>query len=178
MPWGLKRFQQSHQLHFLTFSCYGRRANFVNDRSYSYFECALERVRRSYGMCLYGYVVMPEHVHLLVSEPDVRTLADAMHRWKVSSSKRLRAFRPANELGRPFWEKRSYDRNVRDYEEFGEKLNYIHNNPVKRGLCSRPEDWPWSSCRHYLTGEHGSIEIESEWTARARERARVIASPG
>ena len=56
MPWGLKRFQRSRQLHFLTFSCYRRRANFANDYSPSYFECALERARQSYAMCVYGYV--------------------------------------------------------------------------------------------------------------------------
>jgi putative transposase len=52
-----------------------------------------------------------------------------------------------------------------------EKLRYIHRNPVKRGLCKRPEDWQWSSFFHYATGIEGVVEIESEWTARKRERA-------
>jgi putative transposase len=69
------------------------------------------------------------------------------------------------------WQSRYYDRNVRDHAEFVEKLRYIHRNPVKRGLVDRPEDWPWSSFRHYATGEKGAVEIESEWTARRRERA-------
>jgi len=50
-----------------------------------------------------------------------------------------------------------------------EKLRYIHRNPVKAGLCERPEDWEWSSFRHYATGCEGQVEIESEWTARKRE---------
>jgi putative transposase len=70
MPWGLERFQQSGQLHFLTFSCYRRRPNFSNPHSRACFESSLERVRQSYGLCVYGYVVMPEHVHLLVNEPE------------------------------------------------------------------------------------------------------------
>ena len=70
-----------------------------------------------------------------------------------------------------FWQKRYYDHNVRDYEEFNEKLRYIHRNPVKRGLCERPEDWEWNSFRHHATGREGRVEIESEWTARKRERA-------
>ena len=45
-----------------------------------------------------------------------------------------------------------------------EKLKYIHRNPVKRGLVDRPEDWAWSSFRHYLTGESGVVGIESPWT--------------
>jgi REP element-mobilizing transposase RayT len=68
MPWGLKHFQQSGQLHFLTFSCYRRRPNFASPHSRACFESSLERVRQSYGLCVYGYVVMPEHVHLLVKK--------------------------------------------------------------------------------------------------------------
>jgi REP element-mobilizing transposase RayT len=70
MPWGLKHFQQSGQLHFLTFSCYRRRPNFATPHSRGYFEWSLERVRQSYGLRVYGYVVMPNHVHLLVNEPE------------------------------------------------------------------------------------------------------------
>jgi putative transposase len=51
-----------------------------------------------------------------------------------------------------------------------EKLRYIHRNPVRRGLVKNPEDWQWSSYRHYLTGEVGVVEIESQWTTRARQR--------
>lgn len=70
-----------------------------------------------------------------------------------------------------FWQKRYYDFNVRDYRQFVEKLRYIHRNPVRRGLCGSPKDWEWSSFRHYATGSEGRVEIESEWTARKRERA-------
>jgi hypothetical protein len=59
----------------------------------------------------------------------------------------------------------------KNYPQFVEKLRYIHRNPVKAGLCERPEDWEWSSFRHYATGCEGRVEIESEWTARKRERA-------
>ena len=67
--------------------------------------------------------------------------------------------------------KRYYDFNIRNYSQFVEKLRYIHRNPVKAGLCERPEDWEWSSFRHYATGCEGRVEIESEWMARKRERA-------
>ena len=64
------------------------------------------------------------------------------------------------------------DFNVPNSAQFVEKLRYIHRNPVKAGLCERPEDWDWSSFRHYATGCEGRVEIESEWTARKRERAQ------
>src|ERR1700691_983530 len=76
-----------------------------------------------------------------------------------------------------FWQKRYYDRNVRDAREFSIKLRYLHRNPVKRGLVSDPAEWKWSSFRHllsryfrhYALREVGVVEIESEWTARDRE---------
>jgi putative transposase len=109
---------------------------------------------------------MPEHVHLLLSEPQQDTLADALKSLKQGVSRRL--------IGDAdhFWQKkRYYDFNIRNYAQFVEKLRYIHRNPVKQGLCERPENWEWSSFRHYATGCEGRVEIESEWTARRRERA-------
>src|SRR5436309_2555298 len=114
---------------------------------------------------------MPEHVHLLLSEPQRDTLADALKSLKQGVSRRL--------IGEAdhFWQKRYYDFNIRNYPQFVEKMKYIHRNPVKRGLCQRPEDWEWSSFRHYATGCEGRVEIESEWTARKRERAEEKLCP-
>ena len=161
---GLTRFHHSGQGHFVTFCCYHRRRLFTTEVSRRIFESALERVRRGYRLYVYGYVVMPEHVHLLLSEPERETLAEALKSLKQGVSRRL--------IGdaEHFWQKRYYDFNIRTYPQFMEKLRYSHRNPVKRGLCERPEDWQWSSFRHYATGGEGR-EIESEWTARKRERA-------
>ncbi len=112
---------------------------------------------------------MPEHVHVLVSEPQCNTLAGAIHSLKLSFTKRAHSLRLLVEPG-AFWQKRYYDRNVRDRDEFTETLRYIHRNPVKRGLVKKVTDWKWSSARHYLFRENGRVEIESEWTARERER--------
>ena len=162
MPHGLKRFQRSAQSHFVTFTCYHRRRSFDSPAVYDLFVQVLEEMRSRFGLCVYGYVVMPEHVHLLLSEPERGLLADAIHYLKLSFTKRLGAG--------GFWQKRYYDRNVRNEREFVEKLRYIHRNPVKAGLCELPEDWSWSSFRHYSLREKGVVEIESEWTARDRER--------
>src|SRR5260370_5746365 len=206
MPWGLARFHRSGQSHFVTFCCYhrpirllrcaqslqGRLRLFTTDASRRIFESALERVRRSYRLNVYGYVVMPEHVHLLLSEPQrdtssdrtaplkpkdglngppvlsepqQDTLADALKSLKQGVSRRL--------IGdaEHFWQKRYYDFNIRNYPQFVEKLRYIHRNPVKAGLFERPEDWEWSSFRHYATGFEGRGENVSEGTARKSTRA-------
>ena len=137
----------------------------------------MERVRRSFRLHVYGYVVMPEHVHPLISEPEKDTLADALKSLKQGVSRRLIGDHPLkpktglNGAPQHFWQKRYYDFNIRNYQQSVEKLRYIHRNPVEAGLCERPEDWEWSSFRHYATGCEGRVEIESEWTARKRERA-------
>jgi len=86
MPWGLKRFHATRQVHFLTFSCYHRQPNLRNAAACAIFLSALERVRQSYGLCVYGYVIMPEHVHLLVNEPERDSLAQAMQSLKLRRS--------------------------------------------------------------------------------------------
>jgi len=117
--------------------------------------------------------LMPEHVHLLISEPERETLANAIQSMKISSSLRTAAGRLRDGRRSPLWQKRYFDRNLRDYEEFVEKLQYIHRNPVKRGLVERGEDWKWSSFRHYAMREDCGVEIESRWTADQRSAAGV-----
>ena len=164
MPSHLKRYQGSRDLHFITFSCYRRRPKLANVAARAAFERALEHARRRYGFCVKGYVVMPEHVHLLVSEPEDVTLATALQALKQSVSRTV-----ALRSGQPFWEPRYYDFNVWTAKKQIEKLKYLHRNPVARGLVASPGDWEWSSFRHYATGVEGTVEIESEWTARRRE---------
>jgi putative transposase len=162
MTQGLKRYQYAGDLHFVIFSCYQRNPYLASPSARSLFEEVLERTRVRYRFCVIGYVVMLEHVHLLVSEPAISTLAKAIHALKLSMSK----LSPQ----RPFWQARYYDFNVFSSRKHVEKLRYIHRNPVKRGSVVMPEDWQWSSFRHYATGERGIVEIESFWTAALREK--------
>ncbi len=161
MPWGLKRFHGTRDLHFITFSCYRRQPLLSSSRAKRTFEVVLEQVRRQYNFFITGYVVMPEHVHLLMSEPEDKKLASALQVLKQLVAQRLG--------GHQFWQPRYYDFNVWSELKCKEKLRYLHRNPVKRGLVAAPEDWEWSSFRHWLTGETGVVEIESQWTARRRE---------
>jgi len=155
------------------------------------FEQALEEARVKYSFFVYGYVVMPEHVHLLVSEPEKSTLATAIKAIKqsvarkqvnlgggLSSSKRKDphnqktvVWGTQNRAIQHFWQTRYYDFNVCTPEKRVEKLKYIHRNPVHRGLVSQPEDWPWSSYRHYAFSEAGTVQIESPVAAWKRRHA-------
>jgi putative transposase len=112
---------------------------------------------------------MPEHVHLLIGEPERGKLSSALQMLKQNVAREMH---PPE--GTPFWEPRYYDFNVWSDAKRVEKLRYIHRNPVRRGLVERPEDWAWSSFRHYATGEQCVIEIESHWTAKRREEMGII----
>jgi hypothetical protein len=79
---GLQRFQESKQAHVDPFCCYRRRESFAPPSAKRVLEAALDRVRRSFRLCVYGTVVMPEHVHLLLGEPQHSTLADAVKSLK------------------------------------------------------------------------------------------------
>jgi putative transposase len=168
MPAGLVRFQQTKQFHFVTFSCYKRQAFLQMSESMDAVERVLEETRADRGLCIAAYVLMPEHVHVLCNEPSRGTLASFLQLFKQLTGRELKAT-----TAKQFWQRRYYDFNVSSHEKYMEKLQYIHRNPVKRGLVARPEDYRWSSFRHYATGELGTVEIESEWTARRRERANA-----
>jgi putative transposase len=151
----LERYQEAGDLHFVTFSCWRRLGYLETPLLRELFEGALERTRAEYYFEVIGYVVMPEHVHLLVSEPRKKLLAVALQALKLSVVRRTSR--------RQFWLARYYDFNVYTEAKRIEKLEYMHWNPVKRGLVEKPGDWRWSSCHHYQTGEQGRVTIESGW---------------
>ena len=169
-----ERFHGAGDLHFVTFNCYHRQPLFSAPARRDLFLEALERVRRRYRFVVLGYVVMPEHVHLLVSEPQRDTLSTAIQALKLSFVQRLHSSlvptsRKSGETwGIPFvssrgqhrfWQARFYDFNVWTEKKRIEKLRYIHRNPVKRGLVNSPEEWPWGSYRYYLSGEKSTVKI-------------------
>jgi len=127
-------------------------------------------MRSRHELHVYGYVLMPEHVHLLVNEPPRTKLSTVLGVIKQESSKKLIQGRKA------FWEARYHDVNLFTGLKAGAALKYIHRNPVTRGLTLKPEDWAWSSYRHYLNGLPGTVEIESWWTEMIRKRVSILPS--
>jgi len=156
MPLGLKRIYGFNDLHFITFSCYRRLPLLATPRAKNTFVEVLDQVRYRFVFALIGYVVMPEHVHLLISEPIVGTPSTAMQMLKQRVS---RLVREGTVYGKDhsFWQARFYDFNVRTKKKKVEKLLYMHLNPVKRGLVEQPDDWIWSSYSFYQ--DKGTILI-------------------
>lgn len=122
-----------------------------------------------------GYVVMPEHIHLFVSEPETGDPSKVM---QILKQRTARALLPKRKRKNPrqgrlfgdqshpraFWQARFYDFNVWTAKKRIEKLRYMHCNPVKRGLVELPEQWRWSSYRFYAVGEAGPVQIDVGWT--------------
>jgi len=125
------------------------------------FLTELEAARIQYQFGVLAYVVMPEHVHLLIAKPEELPLSTALQMLKQNVSRKARksGLHTANYT---FWETRYFDFNVWSQSKQREKLRYIHRNPVVRGLVQKPEDWAWSSFRHYMFGERGIVEVASE----------------
>jgi len=152
MPKGLKRYYGQRQLHFVTFSCYGRLPPLGT---------AHARDRQEYEFLLAGYVVMPNHVHLLVSEPKKGTPSTVLQMLKQRVSRKMRMASGGSPARLPqFWLPRFYDFNVYSHEKKKEKLEYMHANPVQRGLVEHPKDWLWSSFLWYAKGEPGLVTID------------------
>lgn len=192
MTQGLRRLYGRDQLHFITCSCYGRLPESGTPERRDFLLEILEETRRKYQFVVYGYVVMPEHFHLLTTEPDIGDPSVVMKVIKERFSRQVnRERRSSHSLAKSadewgtrrdaiktvVWEKRFYDFNVWSARKEIEKIRYMHWTPVKRGLVERPEDWKWSSFRAYLYGEPGPVRVRfQEWPLKIE--CRPIQSSG
>jgi putative transposase len=181
MPNRLHRYYGAGYLHFITTSCYQRRPLLGSPLNRDLFLQVLEDVRRRYHFIVVGYVVMPEHVHLLLSEPERGNPSRVMQAVKQGFARRiLRRPRPAadprqaNLAGREvsaeghIWQHRFYDFVVFTEKKRVEKLRYMHRNPVKRGLVLEPQQWRWSSFCDYAEGRHGPVLVNEPRRAKMR----------
>ena len=166
-----KKVRRSHHpgdYHALTFSCQGRRPLLLNQPWRKALADSIDEVHTATDTALIGYVFMPEHVHLLIYPNQLEfSVGDYLAGVKVPVAQYVLECL-LNETPRPslldeltveerpgrrrfrFWlEGGGYDQNLFSTQAIRANLEYIHQNPVKRGLRARPTDWAWSSARHY-----------------------------
>ena len=182
MPAGLHRTYGAHHLHFITCSCYRRLPFLDSVRARDRFLLILEQTRQRYRFVVVGYVVMPEPIHLLLTEPEAGNPSTVMQVRKQRTAQALLPKRKrrdprqrdlfAVETQRAFCQARFYDFNLWTSKKRFENLPYMHNNPVKRGLVDTPEPWRWSSYRFYFLNEPALVKINQGWEQTSfREKA-------
>jgi putative transposase len=171
-----KRYDIEGDAHCLTFSCFRRLPLFQKERSCRWLLDALQLGRDQGKFDLWAYVIMPEHVHVVVLPHAGVMISQVLSTLKQSVSKRalnwlhsyardylaqLEDLQPNGKRAYRFWQRGGgYDRNLRTLADIHEKIAYIHNNPVRRGLTNIARDWPWSSCQAWETGIDTPIAID------------------
>jgi putative transposase len=174
-------YTQIPSAHYLTFGCYSHLWLFKDPTLYYGFTDHLQTIRQKLQFKLYGYVVMPNHVHLLLFPPTDHpdhgsnsisrillalkgpyaywALPQLERRWPELHRKL--EVQQQGKLSYHFWQAGGgYDRNIFSDDEFIEKLNYMHLNPVRKGFVETAAEWRWSSAKYYETGEAGRIPID------------------
>ena len=127
----------SHGTFFISTQTWNRRRLFQKPANAELFLDTLQRYRREGHYKLHAFVVMPDHIHLLLTPQDI-TLERAVMLIKGGFSHRLKSKLPV-------WQRGFTDHRIRDREDFIAHRSYIHHNPVRSRLCQRPEDYPYSS---------------------------------
>jgi len=174
----LKRYDTPGHAHFLTFSCFERRSFLRSERALLWLSESVARACLKHDYRVWAYVFMPEHVHLLV-KPEQPNYQISQFLYSIKKSVTNNAMNYLEAAGKPaaawepfwdtnpngerifrFWQRGGgYDRNICTPEELREKLEYIHKNPVARGLCDAPFQWRWSSASFYERGELGPVIV-------------------
>ncbi|MBI3411661.1 MAG: transposase [Planctomycetes bacterium] len=167
----IRHFDGTLDARFLTFSCYQRRAYFLKPRTCGWMLHALALARREHSVHLWAYVIMPEHTHVLIW-PTVRSFEVSAFLSTVKQSVSKRALNYLKKHAPHYLEKQQgsfhfwqdgpgFDRNLWEPAAVWDAIDYIHLNPVRRGLCERPEDWEGSSCRWYAGHRLRTLAIDA-----------------
>lgn len=173
----LRHYNNPGDAHELTFSCHQRLPLMTRDRTRLWLIEAIEKARRDLAFDVCAYVIMPEHAHLLVWPR--RTIYDAsrtlsaikrpvaikaIHYFRKHSAEWLQRLAVRSRDGKVryrFWMPGGgYDRNVIEPSTAHEMVEYIHLNPVRRGLVARAEDWKWSSAAWYAGVWPAMLELD------------------
>jgi len=176
-----QHFYDLHDVHYLTTNVYRKARIFDSERFKRSFVRTLDELRNELGFKIIGYVLMPEHSHLLVwpgplADPSqiMQKLSERTANFILRDLRRNLVIPWCEKMLRRFalppsvhhhahyrvWNRGGYDMNIWTEKKIREKLQYMHNNPVKRGLVAQPGDWPWSSWRYYYLQDSSLLAID------------------
>ena len=155
------RYNEPWHAHALTFSCYHMQPFLGDKRVAGIFVEALDAARQKHRFDIWAYVIMPEHVHLLIvprSESySISTILAGIKRPVAHRAKCLELFRAPH-----FWQAGGgYDRNLWKVETIRKEIEYMHANPVRRSLCETPEQWPFSSAAYWSGADDVPLRMDN-----------------
>ncbi len=178
-----KRYNDPGHCHGLTFTCFQRQPLLSRDRSRQWLVDSIARATKVHDCGVLAYVIMPEHVHLLllprrrayhisrilsaIKLPVARRAVEYIRREAPWFLLRMADIQPNGEIHYRFWQRGGgYDRNLTEPKAIWAQIEYLHANPVRRGLGVRSEQWPWSSAADYAGLGAGPIPIDRECLPR------------
>jgi putative transposase len=176
---GYRKVRKSHNIegnaHELTFSCYCNRPFLKYDITRGFLIDSIIRAKALHKFDIWAYVIMPEHVHLLIwPKSEEYYIPKILQSIKQSSAKKAISYLQHNKPGNMKWlytgqenspyrfwqDGGGYDRNVDSIEILFEIVDYIHMNPVKQGLVEEPLKWEWSSAKEWESPGSGPIPVD------------------
>jgi len=183
-----KRYNDAGHARALTFCCLRRQKFLASPRTSQWLVDAIDLARRKHQFNLWAYVIMPEHVHLIVCpRRDDYDVSRFLSTLKLSVTRKALAFvrqekptslplmldaQPNGNSHYRFWQRGGgFDRNLWSEKVIFAEIDYIHANPVRRGLCAKPEEWAWSSAGDY--GSHGPGPLSIDFASLPRSLQTV-----
>jgi putative transposase len=157
----LKHYDNLGTARFVTFVCYRSGKYLNNNIARELLIDHIKSARIKHDFKLLGYVIMPEHVHLVMFPPDGMRMGYVIREIKSKMAREYFALTMSEVRGtRVFWQKRCYDHNCRSVNAVREKIVYCHKNPVTRGLVETMDEWKWSSYNWYMGERDVPIEMD------------------
>jgi len=136
------RFHTAEAIYFVTSKTRGNRRFFSDKRNSRILLNCIDNFRKKGRYPLLAFVIMPDHLHIMLKPNGNENISKIMHSIKRGSSRLINQM--WSRKG-PIWQRSFYERIIRDEKEFWEKVNYVYNNPLRAGLVESPEDYPYSS---------------------------------
>lgn len=166
----LKRIYLPNHCYFITTTAYGRQRLFVSDAVNEVLVGALDFCRGALLFQILGYVIMPDHMHILVLPEGEADITRIMHSFKNYTGRTIKKMLG---LETPVWQHQFYDHVIRSDADLRARLEYMHGNPIRQGLVERIEAYRWCSWRNYFMDDHSAIMI---YTGLVRPRREGVAS--
>jgi putative transposase len=180
-----RRYNEPGHAHALTFTCFHGQAFLSKDRSRLWTIDAIDKAREKHRFHLWAYVIMPEHVHLLIwpttpgysisailksiKQSVARSAITYVQQYAPDFLHRMEDRQPNGSVTHRFWQRDGgYDRNLTEPTTIWSTIDYIHANPVRRGLCLRPDEWEWSSAREWQQAGAGHVRLNRDSVPRTK----------